>query len=46
MVDGAGKIGVVDFDSVESSNLHRQILHSEAKLGMSKVDSLILSLRQ
>lgn len=43
---GVGLIGIVDFDAVEKSNLHRQILHSEAKVGMSKVDSLVLALRQ
>lgn len=43
---GVGRIGIVDFDAVEKSNLHRQILHSEAKVGMSKVDSLVLALRQ
>ncbi|KAL3183702.1 hypothetical protein MRX96_033787 [Rhipicephalus microplus] len=43
---GVGKIGIVDFDVVEKSNLHRQILHSEAKVGLSKVDSLVIALRQ
>ncbi|KAL1430862.1 hypothetical protein MTO96_014722 [Rhipicephalus appendiculatus] len=43
---GVGKIGIVDFDAVEKSNLHRQILHSEAKVGLSKVDSLVIALRE
>ncbi|KAG0426325.1 hypothetical protein HPB47_026564 [Ixodes persulcatus] len=43
---GVGRIGLLDYDVVESSNLHRQILHSEAKLGMAKVDSLAVALRQ
>lgn len=43
---GVGRIGIVDFDTVEESNLHRQILHSEAKVGLSKVDSLVIALRQ
>ncbi|KAH8030260.1 hypothetical protein HPB51_006692 [Rhipicephalus microplus] len=43
---GVGKIGIVDFDVVEKSNLHRQILHSEAKVGLSKVDSLVIALRE
>lgn len=38
---GVGHIGIVDGDTVEASNLHRQILHSTAKVGMSKVDSAI-----
>jgi adenylyltransferase and sulfurtransferase len=38
---GVGKLGVVDGDVVEVSNLHRQIAHSTAKVGMNKVDSLV-----
>ncbi|KAF2839456.1 Molybdopterin-synthase sulfurtransferase [Patellaria atrata CBS 101060] len=38
---GVGKIGLVDGDTVEKSNLHRQILHSTATVGMSKVESAI-----
>ncbi len=36
---GVGTIGIVDFDTVELSNLQRQILHSTSRLGMSKVES-------
>ena len=36
---GVGTIGLVDFDLVELSNLHRQILHGSAGVGSSKVDS-------
>lgn len=36
---GVGTIGVVDFDSVDASNLQRQILHNFDRLGMLKVDS-------
>ncbi|CDZ97135.1 molybdenum cofactor synthesis 3 [Phaffia rhodozyma] len=36
---GVGHIGLVDHDSVESSNLHRQILHSTSRVGWLKVDS-------
>jgi adenylyltransferase/sulfurtransferase len=38
---GVGTIGIVDGDVVETSNLHRQILHSTAKVGMKKVESAI-----
>lgn len=38
---GVGHISIVDGDTVEISNLHRQILHSTPKVGMSKVDSII-----
>ncbi|WP_298131020.1 molybdopterin-synthase adenylyltransferase MoeB [Micropruina sp.] len=36
---GVGTIGVVDFDRVEKSNLHRQVIHSDADIGRPKVDS-------
>lgn len=36
---GVGTIGLVDFDTVDLSNLQRQILHGSAGLGGSKLDS-------
>lgn len=36
---GVGTIGIIDDDSVESSNLQRQIIHTDARLGMPKVFS-------
>src|SRR3954466_790685 len=36
---GVGRIGIVDFDVVESSNLQRQILHSTDAVGKSKLES-------
>jgi adenylyltransferase/sulfurtransferase len=42
---GVGTIGIVDGDVVETSNLHRQILHSTEKVGWLKVDSAIASLK-
>ncbi len=36
---GVGTLGVVDFDAVDLSNLHRQILHGHANIGRPKVDS-------
>src|SRR5271163_3038512 len=33
---GVGKIGIVDFDVVDYSNLQRQILHTDADVGNSK----------
>ncbi|KAK8192453.1 hypothetical protein BKA81DRAFT_393361 [Phyllosticta paracitricarpa] len=42
---GVGTLGLVDGDSVEESNLHRQILHTTSRVGMSKVDSAMMYLK-
>ncbi|QDQ99366.1 ThiF family adenylyltransferase [Tomitella fengzijianii] len=42
---GVGTIGIVDFDVVEESNLHRQVIHGEADVGRRKVDSALDSMR-
>src|ERR1039457_2820832 len=34
---GVGTIGIVDFDTINSSNLHRQILYGDDDIGKSKV---------
>lgn len=36
---GVGTLGIVDFDNVDLSNLHRQILHGHANIGKPKVES-------
>src|SRR6267143_106577 len=36
---GVGTIGVVDFDVVDATNLHRQVLFSERDIGRSKLES-------
>ncbi len=36
---GVGTLGLVDFDAVEFSNLHRQILHGTPDVGRSKIAS-------
>ena len=36
---GIGRIGLVDFDIVDSSNLQRQIIHSESWVGKPKIQS-------
>jgi sulfur-carrier protein adenylyltransferase/sulfurtransferase len=36
---GIGKLGIVDFDNVDFSNLQRQILHTDADVGRSKAQS-------
>jgi sulfur-carrier protein adenylyltransferase/sulfurtransferase len=35
---GVGRIGILDFDVIEKSNLHRQVLYSEADVGKSKAE--------
>ncbi|WP_158601703.1 molybdopterin-synthase adenylyltransferase MoeB [Solilutibacter pythonis] len=41
---GVGRIRLVDDDRVERSNLQRQVLHAEARIGMRKVDSALETL--
>jgi sulfur-carrier protein adenylyltransferase/sulfurtransferase len=36
---GVGRIGVVDFDVVDASNLQRQVIHGTSDLGRKKLDS-------
>lgn len=36
---GVGRIGLVDFDVVDSSNLQRQVIHSTSDIGRSKLES-------
>ncbi|KAM3113293.1 molybdopterin-synthase adenylyltransferase MoeB [Phormidesmis sp. 146-33] len=36
---GIGRIGIVDFDTVDSSNLHRQIIHGTSWVGKPKIES-------
>jgi adenylyltransferase/sulfurtransferase len=41
---GVGTIGLVDFDTVDLSNLQRQVLHNSETIGMAKVESAKLTL--
>jgi molybdopterin/thiamine biosynthesis adenylyltransferase/rhodanese-related sulfurtransferase len=36
---GIGRIGLVDYDVVDDSNLQRQIIHGQSTIGLSKLDS-------
>jgi adenylyltransferase/sulfurtransferase len=36
---GVGRLGIVDHDTVDISNLHRQIIHTEAREGVNKAVS-------
>jgi adenylyltransferase/sulfurtransferase len=42
---GVGRIGLVDADVVDLSNLQRQILHATDRVGMAKVDSARAAVR-
>ncbi|KAM7502619.1 hypothetical protein LguiB_001523 [Lonicera macranthoides] len=42
---GVGRIGIVDHDVVELNNLHRQVIHTEAYIGRSKVESAAAACR-
>src|ERR1700723_1828569 len=42
---GVGTLGLVDFDTVDASNLQRQVIHSTSTVGMLKVDSAELMLK-
>jgi molybdopterin/thiamine biosynthesis adenylyltransferase/rhodanese-related sulfurtransferase len=42
---GIGTLGIIDADTVDQSNLQRQILHTEDRVGMPKVDSAEATLK-
>ena len=42
---GVGTLGLVDFDTVDASNLQRQVIHSTATVGKLKVDSAEIMLK-
>ena len=36
---GVGRIGIIDFDNVDISNLQRQVIHSNSAVGQNKAES-------
>lgn len=42
---GVGTLKIVDDDAVDRSNLQRQIVHTESRIGMPKVDSAAIALQ-
>lgn len=42
---GVGTIGVIDDDTVDASNLQRQIVHTDQRIGMAKVQSAELAMK-
>ncbi len=43
---GIGNIGLVDFDTVDYSNLHRQIIHKTKNVGKPKIHSAIETMKE
>ncbi|HVX67680.1 MAG TPA: molybdopterin-synthase adenylyltransferase MoeB [Bryobacteraceae bacterium] len=43
---GVGRIGVVDFDVVDLTNLQRQVIHGTSDVGRKKLDSAVESMRE
>ncbi|HWV56016.1 MAG TPA: ThiF family adenylyltransferase, partial [Longimicrobiales bacterium] len=43
---GVGTLGLVDFDTVDETNLQRQIIHGIDDIGRSKLDSAADRIRQ
>ncbi|XP_047484067.1 adenylyltransferase and sulfurtransferase MOCS3-like isoform X2 [Penaeus chinensis] len=41
---GVGRIGLLDYDVIEISNLHRQVLHTEERIGVPKAISIAQSI--
>jgi molybdopterin/thiamine biosynthesis adenylyltransferase len=42
---GVGTIGVIDDDVVENSNLQRQVIHTDTRIGMAKVFSAEIAMK-
>ncbi|HEY7223527.1 MAG TPA: adenylyltransferase/sulfurtransferase MoeZ [Micromonosporaceae bacterium] len=43
---GVGTLGIVDFDTVDESNLQRQIIHGQSDVGRPKAESAAESVRE
>ena len=43
---GVGTLGVIDYDTVDESNLQRQIIHGQSDIGRSKAESAAASVRE
>jgi adenylyltransferase/sulfurtransferase len=43
---GVGTLGIVEFDEVDESNLHRQIIHGQSDIGRPKAESARDSIRE
>lgn len=43
---GVGTLGIVDFDTVDESNLQRQVIHGQSDIGRPKAESAAASIRE
>jgi adenylyltransferase/sulfurtransferase len=43
---GVGTLGVIDFDTVDESNLQRQVIHGQSDIGRPKAESAAESVRE
>jgi molybdopterin/thiamine biosynthesis adenylyltransferase/rhodanese-related sulfurtransferase len=43
---GVGTLGIIDFDTVDESNLQRQIIHGQSDVGRSKAESAAASIAE
>ena len=43
---GVGTLGIVEFDTVDESNLQRQIIHGQSDIGRPKAESAADSIRE
>ena len=44
--NGVGKIGIVDYDKVDITNLHRQILYNPSDIGKLKTEAALKNLKE
>ncbi|CAO3649963.1 unnamed protein product [Mucor hiemalis] len=42
---GVGRLGIVDNDTVDTNNLHRQVIHTEARKGVNKAVSAAIAVK-
>lgn len=42
---GVGRLGIVDHDTVDTNNLHRQVAHTEARKGVNKAASAAIAVK-
>jgi molybdopterin/thiamine biosynthesis adenylyltransferase/rhodanese-related sulfurtransferase len=42
---GVGTLGIVDFDVVDLSNLQRQVIHADNRIGMKKTESAAMTIK-